>query len=224
MFLILAAIALSTLASAVHAEDFSTDASSYWGESYTDSSGNYQSPVANTSVSGGVLVAPILTDGTQAMANAGFPAGGNEVNNYVRTFSNTPPIAASPHYDGSLLGDLSGKTYLTATFNLTNSNYSSGEQFQSSDLVGEGFPNSGNTGPLPTVGDPSIRLTFSGADPSNEWWSTTGINVTSMDDATDVTLTTDFDPADWSNTNGINGAAADTTDFDAALGECYVGD
>jgi hypothetical protein len=212
--LILAAMAFSALASSVYAESFTTDVSSYWGESYTDASGNYQSPVTNTSVNGGALVAPILTDGTQALANEGYPDGGNEVNNYLRTFSNTGPVAAGTHYNGSLLGDLSGKTYVTATFNITNSTYSSGEQFNLSDLVGESNPSPSDQS---VAGDPSIRFAFTGAN-SDVWYSNwnNSVLVTSMDNGDNVTLTVDFDPSNWSDINGTL-AADDVATFDASL-------
>ena len=211
---ILAALAFSALASSVYAESFTTDVSSYWGESYTDASGNYQSPVTNTSVSGGALVAPILTDGTQTLANAGYPDGGNEVNNYLRTFSNTGPVVAGANYNGSLLGDLSSKTYVTATFNITNSTYSSGEQFNLSDLVGESDPSVSD----PSLAEnPSLRFTFTGAN-GDVWYSNgnNSVYVASMDNGDNVTLTVNFDSSNWSDINGTL-AADDVAGFDASL-------
>src|SRR5271167_4282839 len=66
------------MSNVAHAEDF-TDPSvnSYWSESWTDSSGNYNSPATNTTVSGDALNAPIPTDADPALPDY-------DVVNYVR--------------------------------------------------------------------------------------------------------------------------------------------
>jgi hypothetical protein len=202
--------------SAARAEDFSNPSvNAYWGESWTDVNGTYNSPdQTKNSVSGGALTAVIPTD-------ASLSSPDDEVVNYVRTRSDLP--GASANYNGSLLGDLSGQSGLTATFSLNNSTLAPGASFDASEFVGEG------TGPQMTAYDtdnpggytynsgtpsPSLRLVFTGgtadvnADGAggfgpNEWWSNPGaIDATSMKNGVAQTITVNFDPSLWSNYYG----------------------
>jgi PEP-CTERM motif len=208
------------MSGAAHAEDF-TDPSvnSYWGESWTDIPGTYNSPASNTTVSGDALNAPIPTDAIPALNLPDY-----DVVNYVRVYGDVYPAAAT-YYNGTLLGDLSAKSGLTATFSLNNSTLAPGAPFQSSQFVGEGPTDSGNqyifgsdTGQDIYTGTPSPRigLVFTGGGADGEWWSTSGVTVTNINNGQGVTLTTTFDPSAWSDVNGQNGAT-DPTDFDAAL-------
>ncbi len=211
----LALVAFAAVGSAASVGFADVVSAAYWGESYTDSSGNYNSPVVNGTVNGGVLSAPIQTDATSA-------APDNDVVNYLRTRSDIP--GATSAYFGTLLGNLSGQASVTATFNISNSALTPGQQFTLSQLVGE---TGGN--------DPGIRLTFTGAlaptssdslGAANQWWSEDAAIVTSMTNGNDVTLTVDFNPADWTNVYGHQGdsSAAETADFNSALAKVkYMG-
>jgi len=219
---ILAAAAVFAAAPVVRAENFTDPTvNNYWAESNTDASGNYISPDQNTSVTGNALVAPIPTDANQATPD-------NDVVNYVRT--RTDLTGASTQYNGTLLGNLSGQASLTATFSLNESALGANSPFTSADFVGEGAP---PTSPIPI---PSLRLVFTGSTAQtangdagaspNEWWSTAGVEGTAMLNGQDVTLTVNFDAADWSNYYGHNGteSPAFTTDFENALSSVeYLG-
>ncbi len=208
-------VTAGSAASVGFADVFTPASAAYWGESYTDSSGNYNSPVVNGTVNGGVLSAPIATDATSS-------APDNDVVNYLRTRSDIP--GATSAYFGTLLANLSGQGSVTATFNISNSALTPGQQFALGQLVGE---TGGN--------DPSLRFTFTGAlaptssdsvGAANQWWSKDAVAVTSMTNGDDVTFTVDFNPADWSNVYGHDGAssAAETADFNSALAKVkYMG-
>jgi hypothetical protein len=98
-----------------------------------------------------------------------------------------------------------------------------GAGFTSSEIVGEEIP-----------GDPSapsnaaLRLVFTGGAPidasgtPNEWWfDPSAAVVTSMLNGVDVTVNDPFDPALWSNYNGIvgNSSAEATAQFEDALSD-----
>ncbi|HEX4054103.1 MAG TPA: PEP-CTERM sorting domain-containing protein [Tepidisphaeraceae bacterium] len=220
LHLVAASLGLTTplwlLSSVANAEDFSNNTvNNYWAEAYTDSSGNYISPDQNTTVSGGMLSAPIPTDANQLSPD-------DDVVNYVRVYGDSLAGAAS-YYNGTLLGDLSGKTAVTATFNVTNSTLTPGDQFLASEFVGEGTPVA-----IVPPATPSVRLFFysstaetaNGDGSPNEWWAdASAATLTSMNDGQDVTLTVNFNPTDWSNYDGHVGDASSayTTDFDNAL-------
>lgn len=181
----------------------SNSVNGYWGESWTDASGSYNSPdLSQVAVSGGKLVAGIPTDAVQT-------APDNEVVNYVRTGSNLAGAAA--YYDGVLLGNLTGKTALSATFSLNNSTLAGGASIPGSALVGETY-----------VGQPApneaIRLYFAGADTYNDAWfsNPSAVLATSLNNGQLVTLAVDLDPAQWSNMNGQLGTNV-PTQFAAAL-------
>jgi hypothetical protein len=214
----------------LHAENFSNPAvNNYWAEAFTDSSGNYISPDQNTTVSGGELSAPIPTDGNALLPDY-------DVVNYVRVYGDALPGAAT-YYNGTLLGNLSGASQVTATFNVTNSALTLGSPFQASQFVGEGttdsltqYTSGGDSGQEIYNGTPtpSVRIFFLGSTAEtangdgspNEWWAdASAADLTSMNNGQDVTLTVSFDPSAWSNYDGHVGDASPgfTTDFDNAL-------
>jgi hypothetical protein len=185
-----------------HAEDFSNPGvNAYWGESWTDASGNYNSPdQTKNSVSGGQLSAVIPTDAVQSSPD-------NEVTNFIRTRADLP--GASTYYNGSLLGDLSSAPGLTATLNVTNSTLTTGTPFNVSEFVGEGTTD-------PNTPSPTLRLNFTGGTGDvdangngdiepNIWWSQASVDVTTLNNGQDVTLTADFDPSVWTNYDGLSG-------------------
>jgi hypothetical protein len=182
-----------------------------WTDSSTNASGNYTHTPGATQNGSGVSGA-IQTDASQTSPD-------NEVTNYLRTGSDL----GIGFGDTALLGDLSGFNGLTATFNITNNNLAAGAQFTSSEIVGELIP--GQTG-SPT--NSALRLVFTGGAPidnagtPNEWWfDGNPAVVTSMLNGVDVTANDPFDPALWSNYNGIIGNSSPdaTAQFDAALSD-----
>jgi hypothetical protein len=197
--LAVAASGFSLPAQSAKAEDFSDPSvNQYWGESWTDSTGTYNSPdQSKNSVAGGVLTAVIPTDGNMA-----FPD--NEVTNYIRVRSDLP--GASTHYAGDLLGNVSSNIGYSATFSLNNSTLAPGAQFDSSQFVGE------NTGSGPAT--PMLRLVFTGGTglvnangagdlEPNIWWSDAAFATpTSMFNGQEVTIGAAFDPSAWSNIDG----------------------
>lgn len=196
VFCLLPVLASSALVPLIHA---ATLYPAYWAESSTDASGNYNYnlPLATGSI-GGPLSGSIPTD-----ASSGSP--GNDLVNYFRTDTDLAGTA----YDGSLLGNLSGATSLTATFSINDSALDPGAPFDASDIIGS------NAG---------IRLMFMGGylgdGTPNEWWSNpTAAYVTSMNNGQSVTLTVAFDPSLWSNYYGHvgNSGAEYTTEFGDAL-------
>ena len=214
----------------VHAENFSNPSvNNYWAEAFTDSSGTYHSPDQNTTVSGGMLSAPIPTDGDSSLPDY-------DVVNYVRVYGDLLPGAAT-YYNGTLLGNLSGASQVTATFNVTNSALSLGSPFEAGQFVGEGtnpsgtyYTSGGDLGQEIYNGTPtpSVRIFFLGSTAEtangdgspNEWWAdASAANLTSMNNGQDVTLSVSFDPSAWSNYDGHVGdaSAGFTTDFDNAL-------
>jgi hypothetical protein len=193
LFLSAAVAALGLLPATLHAETFTDPASAgYWAESWFDASGAYQSPDSSTvSVTGGNLVAAIPTDADQSNTAR------NTVS-YVRTMAELPGAAAA--YDGSLLGDLTSKTSLTAVFSLNNSTLAAGEPFTNDMFVASALP--GNDP------HPVFRFVFTGpvflpSGVPNQWWSNpVNIDATSMNNGVAVTMTASLDPSQWSNYNG----------------------
>ncbi len=186
-----------------------------WTESTTDASGAYTHTPAATQNGSGVS-GPIQTNANQNSPDL-------DVTNYLRTGSDLG-IGTG---DIALLGNLSGFTGLTATFNITNSALAGGAQFTSSEIVGETVP-PGSPG-SPT--NPAIRLVFSGGGASfgtltdgnpNEWWyDPSPAVVTSMLNGVNVTSNALFDPSLWSNYDGIvgNSSADATAQFNEALAD-----
>jgi hypothetical protein len=174
---------------------------SYWAEGSTDPSGVYDFGSPMAAQAGSSIIGVIPTDATSPDL---------DVVNYFRTLSSLP--GASAAYDSILLGDLSGYTGLTATFNLYDSALPANAPFSAAQFVGEMGSNFG------------IRLMFMGGyltdGTPNEWWSNPVVaDPTSMNNGQDVTLTAAFDPAQWSNYYGhIGTESAETqTEFDQAL-------
>ena len=178
----------------------------YWADATTDAAGNYtNSPAAfqvGNSVAGVIPTDAVQTDPTL------------DVINYFRTIGQN---GASTAYNGTLLGNLTGYTGLTATFRINDDALAAGAAFAASSVVGETYP--GQVG-----SNAGIRLMFMGGYLSdgtpNEWWSRgTVAYVTSMMNGQDVTLTVDFDPSSWSNYYGHVGTDSPdiTNEFDTAL-------
>jgi hypothetical protein len=140
------------------------------------------------------------------------------LSNYIRT--TTYQTGAGAYYNGTLLGDLSGKSAVTATFNITNSTLGSGAAIPAGGVVGESI------GSDTSATDPSVRISFLGAGVDsygnvNEWWSdASAAHIDSMNNGQDVTLTVSFDPSQWSNYDGQVGTLSPTVtgQFDEALG------
>ena len=178
----------------------------YWADATTDSSGNYTNSPAAFQV-GNSVAGVIPTGASQAQPEL-------DVINYFRTIGQN---GASTAYDGTLLGDLTGYTGLTATFRINDSALAAGAAFAASSIVGDTYD--GQVG-----SSAGIRLMFMGGYLSdgtpNEWWSDTAVAyVTSMMNGQDVTLTIDFDPSLWSNYYGHVGTQSPdiTNEFDTAL-------
>ena len=181
----------------------------YWAEGSTDASGTYTYNGPGATQLGSAVIGYIPTNGNQQYPDS-------NVVNYFRT--GTYIAGAGGAYNGALLGNLTGYSGLTATFSLNNSALAAGQQFDSSQLVGELI--SGQTS------NAGLRLMFMGGSTvppgatPNQWWSNPGVvYVTSMKNGQDVTLTVDFDPALWSNYYGHRGTESSTTiaQFEDAL-------
>jgi hypothetical protein len=196
MLCLVGLLLLNSGAASLHAGSL---AAGYWAEGSTDSTGIYSpgSPLALQA--GNSVIGAIPTDATSPDI---------DVVNYFRTLASLP--GASAAYDGQLLGDLSGYTGLSATFNLYNSALPGGAPFSAADLVGEMGTNFG------------IRLMFMGGYlmdgvTPNEWWSNPTVAwVTSMNNGQDVTLTALFDPSQWSNYYGHVGTESSETQVEFA--------
>ena len=185
----------------------STINAAYWADATTDSAGNYTNSPLATQV-GNSVAGVIPTDASQTQPDL-------DVINYFRTIGSLN--GASAAYDGTLLGNLTGFTGLTATFRINDDAVAAGAAFAASSIVGETYPGQDGS-------NAGIRLMFMGGYLSdgtpNEWWSDSAVAyVTSMMNGQDVTLTIDFDPSLWSNYYGHVGTeSADTvSQFDTAL-------
>ena len=197
---LLALLVANTAAVTLHADSL---IASYWAEGSTDPSGNYNPTGPISTQAGAYVVGAIPTDATSS---------DGDLINYFRTLSALPGATAA--YDGFLLGDLSGYTGLTATFNLDDSAVAPGATFQTSELVGEMNSNFG------------IRLMFMGgylADGTpNEWWSNPTVAwATSMQNGQNATLTVAFDPSLWSNYYGHVGT--ESTDTETQFAQALAG-
>jgi hypothetical protein len=181
----------------------------YWAESSSDASGTYTYNSSLATQNGSAVRGAIPTNSS---LNSDPNASDNNVVMYFRT--DTDLAGAANAYNGVLLGNLSGNTGLTATFSLNNSALSAGQLLPASDVVGDTYPGQGGN-------NAALRLMFMGGflpdGTPNEWWSdSAAAYVTSMGNGQDVTLTTVFDPALWSNYNGQIGNT-DAGEFNAAL-------
>jgi hypothetical protein len=194
-----AVVAAVLSAASARAENFADpSAAGYWSEYWTNSAS--QSTAADTSkvsISGGHLTATVPTDASSNSLTTGN--AGPETVSYVRTRTDLP--GASSYYGGTLLGNLTGKTGLTATFNLNNSTLTAGAPITG--VVGDTYNVPNNAG---------IRLYFYSDANTLGWYSKTVAYALQMSNGVDVTLTTDLtDPTQWTNTNGQGGVANDPT-------------
>jgi hypothetical protein len=178
--------------------------------------GNYVTPT----VSGGYLSTPLPANEA--------PSGSSVSTRQNWTFvydDGTPAVESL--YGGSLIGDLSSKTAVTATFRL-NLSTPAGSTLDPSQLWYS------TPGSLPTVRflfeayDPAL-YGGTGVTPDLHWWSNPGaIGLTTMANGEDYTLTVNLDPSLWSDDYGVNGAAdggvafrqtlASTLDFGISFG------
>jgi hypothetical protein len=199
----------------VRAEDFSNPSvASYWLESTYDSAGNEGvNAFGAPSVSGGELIGAIPTDTPTRPTSDG---GGQGFEDVEHVAVSSGQAGAPAQYDGSLLGDISGQTGLTATFSLSDSGITSGAPFTASEFGGE-------TG----ASVPGVRLYFKNGnfvDPASpeygisEWWYTPNpALVTSMQDGVETTLTADFtNLAGWTDIDG-HSASTEPAAFETAL-------
>jgi hypothetical protein len=166
---------------------------------------NYINPVT---VSGGYLSAPLPVNGP--------PSGDNvsSVLNWIFVYDDGTTNTESL-YNGSLIGNLSAQTAFTATFRLTLST-PAGSTLDPSQMWYE-------TGGAP----PTVRFLFeaydpllyasTGVTPDLHWWSNPGaVDLTTMANGQDYTLTVNLDPALWSDDYGLNGTN-DVAGFDYTL-------
>jgi hypothetical protein len=210
------------LSSAANAEDFSNPSvASYWLESTFNSAGaEGVNAFGAPTVSSGQLIGAIPTD----TANWPIAAGGGQGYEAVEHLAVSSSLSgADAQYDGSLLGDLSAKTGLTATFSLNSSQIPSGTPFTASEFGGE-------TG----AQVPGLRLYFKNGnyvDPESpeygvsEWWFTPNpALVTGLSNDTSTTLTADFtNPADWTDIDGHSGNTEPTAFYTALSGVTSLG-
>ena len=205
---------LCITSSVVHAEDFSSGSvAPYWVESTFDSGGNEGvNAFGAPTVSGGFLVGVIPTDTPTRPSSDGGGQGYEDVEHVAAATA-----YAGSYYNGSLLGDLTGKTGFTATFSLTNSTITAGAPFIASEFGGE-------TGAKPG----GVRLYFKDSnyvDPDapeygiSEWWyNPNPALVTSMNNGAETTVTADFtNLSGWSDIDGVS-ASAEPAAFETALG------
>jgi hypothetical protein len=182
---------------------------------------SFQSDYSTGGYAGGNYVAPTVSGGYASWA---LPVNGAPVGASVSTRQNwlfiyddgTPAVETL--YNGSLLGDLSSKTAVTATFRLTLTT-PAGSTLDPSQLWYS------TPGSLPTV-----RFLFEGndpfvggvPDPNLHWWSNPGaVGLTAMANGSDYTLTVDLNPALWSNDYGVNGATDGGVAFGQTLATVY---
>lgn len=168
---------------------------------------SFQADYGTNAYLGGNYVTPTVSGG---YASTALPVNGEPVGASVSTRQNwlfvfDDSVEAETLYNGSLIGDLSSRTAVTATFRLTLSN-SAGSMLDPSEMWYS------TPGSLPT-----LRFLFeaydaalyanTGIDPNLHWWSNPGaVGLTTMANGTDYTLTVNLDPTLWSNDYGANGA------------------
>ena len=169
----------------------------------------------------GVYINPTLSGGyaSTALPVNGAPVGTDVSTrqNWIFVYNDGSPEVSSL-YNGSLIGDLSSRTAVTATFRLTLST-PAGSTLDPSQMWYS------TPGSLPTV-----RFLFEGndpfvggvPDPNLHWWSNPGaVGLTAMANGTDYTLTVDLNPALWSNDYGVNGATDGGVAFGQTLATVY---
>jgi len=197
-------VAISTCASSlaaisVRAQTFADPSvSNYWtgyqcnygASGYLD--GGYINPV---SVSGGHLSLTLPSNGAPVGTNV------STVLNWLFVYDDGTPQVESL-YEGSLLGNLSSQTAVTATFRLTLST-PVGTTLDPSQMWYK------TNGALPTVRflfEANDPFTGGVPDPDMHWWSNPGaVGLTTMANGEDYTLTVNLNPALWSDDYGLNG-------------------
>lgn len=171
---------------------------------------SYQANYTATTYPGGNYVNPTVSGGyaSWALPVNGAPVGASVSTrqNWLFVYDDTgdPGAPAMTRYNGTLLGDLSSKTAVTATFRLSLST-PVGSTLDPSQMWYS------TPGALPTVRfmfeayDPAL-FAGTGVDPDLHWWSNPGaVGLTTMANGTDYTLTINLDPALWSNDYGAIG-------------------
>ena len=168
----------------------------------------YESTYDANGYTGGGYINPITVSGghaSVALPSNGAPVGNNvsSVLNWLFVYDDGSSQVESL-YDGSLLGNLSSRIAFTATFRLTLST-PAGTTLDPSQLWYEtpGAP-------------PTARFLFeaydaalygrTGVTPDLHWWSNPGaVDLTTMANGEDYTLTVNLNPALWSDDYGLNG-------------------
>ena len=169
---------------------------------------SFQANYGTGGYTGGNYVNPTVSGGysSWALPVNGAPVGASVSTrqNWLFAYNDGSPEVNSL-YNGSLIGDLSSRTAVTATFRLTLST-PAGSTLDPSQLWYS------TPGSLPTVrflfeADDAALDAGTGVDPNLHWWSNPGaVGLTTMANGTDYTLTVNLDPALWSNDYGANGA------------------
>jgi len=180
---------------------------------------SYQQAYGVSTYPPGTYVAPTVSGG---YLSTPLPVNGAPVDTSVSTRQNwtfvyddgTPAVESL--YGGSLIGNLSSKTAVTATFRL-NLSTPAGSTLDPSQLWYS------TPGSLPTVRflfeayDPAL-YGGTGVTPNMHWWSNPGaIGLTTMANGQDYTLTVNLNPALWSDDYGVNGAADGGVAFEQTL-------
>ncbi len=179
---------------------------------------SYQADYGVGTYLGGKYVTPTVSGGylsTPLPVNAA-PSGSSVSTRQNWTFVyDDGSSAVQSLYGGSLIGNLSSRTAITATFRLNLSTLA-GSTLDPSQLWYS------TPGSLPTVrflieaNDPLLN-NGTGVTPDLHWWSNPGaVTLTSMANGQDYTLTVNLDPTLWSDDYGLNGAN-DVAGFDYTL-------
>ena len=184
---------------------------------------SYQGEYGTNGYAGGNYINPTVSGGYASWA---LPVNGAPVGTDVSTRQNwifvynDGSTEVSSLYNGSLIGDLSSRTAVTATFRLNLSTLA-GSTLDPSQMWYS------TPGSLPTVrflfeaDDPALDA-GTGVNPNLHWWSNPGaVGLTTMANGTDYTLTVNLDPALWSNDYGANGALDGGVAFENTLTNVY---
>ena len=191
--------AISLAAISVRAQTFADPSvSNYWY--------GYQSNYGASGYLGGGYINPVPVSGghlSLTLPSNGAPVGTNvsTVLNWLFVYDDGTPQVESL-YEGSLLGNLSSQTAVTAIFRLTLST-PVGTTLDPSQMWYS------TPGSLPTVRflfEANDPYTGGVPDPDMHWWSNPGaVGLTTMANGEDYTLTVNLDPSLWSNDYGANG-------------------
>ncbi|MGD0461843.1 MAG: PEP-CTERM sorting domain-containing protein [Tepidisphaeraceae bacterium] len=210
------------LSGVAHAENFSNPSvAGYWLESTFDAGGTEGvNAFGAPTVSGGQLVGAVPTD-TPTWPNSAGGGQGYEAVEHL-SVANYGGNGAGAYYAGNLLGNLTAKTGLTATFSLSDSLIPAGQAFTASEFGGED-----------AQGNQGIRLYFKSStanDPGapaygglSEWWySPSPALVTGLSNGDAATLTADFtNLSGWSEIQGLSASSSptETAAFESALSQ-----